>query len=73
MKLIIPRNDLHDVSVVYEPTISYAEQCIPDHQQQAEKLESLRYKWGGYANHRERWMQRLGDWALGRNRPTLHR
>jgi hypothetical protein len=39
---------------------SYALTCLPDRQQQASRLEALRYKWGGYRTMTGV-MQRLGD------------
>lgn len=44
-------------------TQRYQERCLPDHRQQAVRLEALRYKWRGY-QHATRCMQWLGD--LGR-------
>lgn len=38
----------------------YRVECLPDSVMQANKLEALRYKWGGYKNG-FRVMQRLGD------------
>ena len=40
----------------------YAVECLPDKQQQAGRLEVLRYKWGGYIG-RTGAMQVLGDWG----------
>lgn len=39
---------------------SYASDCLPSAQQQAGRLEVLRYKWGGYKTG-VRVVQQLGD------------
>ena len=40
---------------------AYADECLPDVQQQAARLEALRYKWGNY-QHGWRCLQAFGDW-----------
>jgi len=54
------RRKFQNGAPVYEQL--YRVRCLPDAEWQRCKLESLRYKWGGY-KHGVRFMQTLGDFG----------